>query len=123
MFKSFKKRIFGIHEPSHLPKPLKQKPTNDSILCDCSECETEGLGFFETLPLKDGHFTSAQVHKCKKCGKIGGFPQSNLETAIKEGTPETQQALREVGVPVDEYLEKYCKKKDDELNPSRRDEQ
>lgn len=123
MFKGLRKKIFGASQVTWKEeRPFKPK-LSDSVLCDCKECQITGIGFFETLPLKDGHWTSAQVSRCNNCGKINGFPQSNLETAIKEGTPETQQALREAGVPVDEYLEKYCKKKNDELNPSRRDEQ
>ena len=122
MFKGLRKKIFGASQVTWKGEEPSKPKSSDSVLCDCKECQITGIGFFETLPLRSGHWTSAQVHRCNKCGKIGGFPQDNLKTAIIEGTPETQQALREAGVPVDEYLAKYCKKKDEELNPSRREE-
>jgi hypothetical protein len=95
-----------------------------TILCDCSDCKIESKGFFETLPLENGHWTSCSVHKCKDCGRMGGFPQTNLEDSILHGTLETKQALRDAGIPVDEFITEFKKKHpitDEQLNPSRRE--
>jgi hypothetical protein len=105
------------------------KPTismNEHILCDCSDCQIESRGLFESLPLENGHWTSCSIHKCKDCGRMGGFPQENLEDAIVHGTPETKEALRGAGIPIDEFIIEFNKKHqitDEKLNPSRRDEE
>jgi hypothetical protein len=97
-----------------------RKETLKTVLCDCEGSEIENTKFFGNLPLEDGQRTACEVFRCKRCGRIGGFPKANLEDAIKNGTPETKEALRMVGVPVDQYLLALTKKEDKEVNPSRR---
>jgi hypothetical protein len=123
LWNKWKKKLFG--SDSKFPVPIPIVKIAKSIFCNCSDCEIQELGLFENLPLDNGHWTSCGVHKCKNCKRIGGFPQSNLELAITSGTQETKEALRRIGVPVDEYLTEFNKKNiksNNQLNPSRRDE-
>jgi hypothetical protein len=58
--------------------------------------ETILIGNLDHVPLKDGHHTSFLLLKCCKCGGMTSFPDENLELALKEGTPEMKQQLREL---------------------------
>lgn len=123
MWKNLRKKILEIHVQPQVSTPFIQ-PVK-SILCDCISCKVENSMLFETLPFEDGHWTSCTVHRCKDCGRMGGFPRENLINAIEYGTPETKQALRDVGIPVDEVIASLSKKErtDMQLNPSRRDDE
>jgi hypothetical protein len=98
---------------------------HDYVLCDCVDCTIESKGLFEYLPLENGQWTSCTVHRCRACGRMGGFPLENLEKAIMYGTSQTKQVLRDAGIRVDEFNLRIWKKNeilDEHLNPSRRDE-
>lgn len=96
------------------------KITKGSQFCECETCSIKTLGLFGHAVLKSGHHTSFVLHQCLKCGKIGGFPQSNLELALKEGTIETLNELRKAGINVKEYLKTIEKERIRKLNPSKR---
>lgn len=123
MWKNLRKKISEIHVQPRVNTPFIQPV--ESILCDCTDCKVENSMLFETLPFEDGHWTSCTVHRCKDCGRMGGFPIENLISAIEYGTPETRQILRDVGIPVDEVIASLGKKErtDMQLNPSRRDDE
>lgn len=62
-------------------------------------CKCEGPRLFEQIgswngcPLEGGGHTQFYVEKCLDCGGICGFPQSNFDLALKEGTEETKSTL------------------------------
>lgn len=50
-----------------------------------------------TLGLIGGKHTQFVVLKCNKCGDMSGFPNDNLILAIKNGTEDTKEKLRQLG--------------------------
>lgn len=52
------------------------------------------LPTLDHVPLKDGHHTSFMLMRCKTCGGMVPFPQSNYDLAIREGTPAIKDQLR-----------------------------
>ena len=66
-----------------------------SITSDtCSHTGVDLLGHLDHVPLHDGHYTSFMLMKCTGCGGMVGFPQSNLDLALLEGTQEVKYQLR-----------------------------
>lgn len=58
----------------------------------CEHKSVRTLGNLEHLMLQDGHHTDFVVMQCE-CGRFIAFPDSNLQLAINEGTPETLRRL------------------------------
>jgi len=70
--------------------------TNVGKLCECSgEIEMLNTKEAKDFPLAGGYHTAFLVGECSLCGGLAGFPHSNLEIAIKEGTEEGKRVLRE----------------------------
>jgi len=66
------------------------------MLCSCDYPNyIEEIGYWDGCPLEGGH-TAFAVNKCKNCGGVSGFPQYNFELALKEGTRETKEKLRQI---------------------------
>ena len=59
----------------------------------------ESIGFYSVAMLADGCHTSFRLLRCV-CGAVIGLPQHNLELAMKDGTAETKDKLRELGVGI-----------------------
>jgi len=106
----------------NLFKKLKKQnaPKDENVFCECKECYVKDLGFMEAAPLRDGHWTSFSIHKCKSCGKIRGFPHDNLMIALKEGTKETLDELEKAGVPVKAFREDCERDEEMNIDPSER---
>lgn len=66
-------------------------------ICKCLETKSshkvERVFHFDRYVLEGGGFTSFMVFQCCDCGAFGGFPPSNFEIALKEGTAETKTML------------------------------
>jgi len=54
------------------------------------------IGNWEHCPLADGGHTEFSTNKCSECGGLYGFPDSNLQLALDEGTPQTKETLRKI---------------------------
>ena len=66
-------------------------------LCNCNNPKwVKEIGSWDGCPLVGGAHTQFIVNECKNCGGISGFPQSNFELALKNGTPATRKKLEEV---------------------------
>ena len=65
-------------------------------LCKCETHKVKEIGWWEHCPLKGNGHTEFAVKKCLDCEGVCGFPQSNFELALKEGTVETIQTLRKI---------------------------
>ena len=64
------------------------------MLCKCDSGNgVEQIGKWDGCPLDGGGHTAFIVERCLNCGGVCGFPQSNFELALKDGTPETKQKL------------------------------
>lgn len=62
--------------------------------CVCTHSrKVQHLGEWEVCPLVGGNHTSFMLERCYDCGKICGFPDSNLEIALQYGTDETRAKL------------------------------
>lgn len=73
----------------------KVKP-NVGKLCECpGDIQMMNTREAEYFPLNGGYHTDFLVGECKHCGGLAGFPHSNLELAIKEGTEEGKRILQE----------------------------
>lgn len=55
----------------------------------------------EYFPLKSGHHTSFVLGRCGHCKGFAGFPQYNLDLALKEGTDEAISQLKNVGLDLE----------------------
>lgn len=77
-------------------KKKVQTKTNAGKLCECSgEIEMLNTKEVEYFPLVGGYHTAFLVGKCSLCDGLAGFPHSNLEIAVEEGTEEGKRILRE----------------------------
>lgn len=66
-------------------------------LCKCDlPKQIKQIGSWDGCPLEGDAHTQFFVEKCKGCGGICGFPQSNFDLALKDGTPETKKKLAEI---------------------------
>jgi len=102
----------------HLIKQKPMSPAADPVIqttCDHIGCKVEQAGFMECAPLRDGHWTQFMLLKCTRCGKIYGFPDDNLKSAIENGTEECLEELKRAGVQIPE------KETNESINPSRRE--
>lgn len=61
---------------------------------NCTHIGVRRLNTLDHVPLRNGHHTSFIVMKCTRCGGMVGFPSSNLELALREGTPQVKDQLR-----------------------------
>lgn len=66
-------------------------------MCRCLETKSshvvERVFHFDRYVLERGAFTSFSVFKCFDCSGYFGFPQNNLEIALKHGSSETKTML------------------------------
>lgn len=66
-------------------------------MCRCLETKSshcvERVFHFNRYVLEGGAFTSFSVFKCLDCLGYFGFPQNNLEVALKYGASETKTML------------------------------
>ena len=59
------------------------------------------------VPLVGGGHTKYVILRCGECGNMSGFPSDNLEMAIKDGTDETKEKLKELGLMKSWKIEEY----------------
>ncbi len=52
------------------------------------------------VPLVGGRHTRFVMLKCSECGNMSGFPSSNMEMAIKDGTDQIKEKLKELGFEI-----------------------
>lgn len=65
--------------------------------CKCShDRKVTELGFWEHCPLEHGCHTEFFIQRCEACGKIHGFPDTNLSIALEKGTSEVKAKLNEI---------------------------
>ena len=68
-------------------------------LCECaigdSGLRTDVLAKFGCMPLEDGGHTAFMLLRCKRCGKIRGFPEENLALFLQDGEPSVIRGLEE----------------------------
>jgi len=66
-------------------------------LCKCElQKHTDEIGYWDGCPLEGFAHTSFAVEQCRGCGGICGFPQSNFELALTNGTVKTKEKLNEI---------------------------
>ena len=65
-------------------------------LCECKNCHTKELGFWEKVALKDGRHTMFTLYKCLDCRGVLGFPQFNFNLALSNGTDDTKEILNKI---------------------------
>lgn len=68
----------------------------DGSKCDHSYDTVQEIA----LSLVEGRHTRLVILKCNKCGNMSGFPSNNLVIAIKYGTEETKEKLRQFGFEI-----------------------
>lgn len=67
------------------------------MLCGCRPPKyVETIGSWDGCPLEGSAHTQFIVQRCKGCGGICGFPQSNFDLALAKGTPEAQKKIAEI---------------------------
>lgn len=72
-------------------------------LCNCkiskrwafTKNKVTQIGNWDGCPLDDGH-TNFMVFRCSRCKGIIGFPATNLNLALENGTLETKKKLAEI---------------------------
>lgn len=68
--------------------------------CKCTGSrKTVNLGKWDRCELEEGRHTQFFLERCKVCDGLCGFPQTNFELALEEGTVETKKLLKEMAVP------------------------
>jgi len=66
-------------------------------LCKCElPKQVRIIGFWDACALEGKAHTNFCIKRCEGCGGICGFPQTNFEIALKDGTPETKKKLAEI---------------------------
>ncbi len=74
----------------------KQVKPNIGCLCDCKgDIQMMNTKEAEYFPLNGGYHTAFLVGECEHCGGLAGFPHSNLELAVQDGTEEGKKILQE----------------------------
>jgi len=90
---SYDEEMMNAHEAlSSTPAPDQFVEKVGRCTCEISRGVTN-LWFWEVFPLKGGGHTSFGLHRCDNCGKVSGFPDSNLDIALECGTEEAKAAL------------------------------
>ena len=65
--------------------------------CACTQNRTvKQIGYWEHCPLEGGGHTAFYLQRCCDCEKVCGFPDSNLDIALIQGTAATKAKLREI---------------------------
>lgn len=84
-------------------RSLKEiKKTNTGELCDCTgDILIENMKQCEYFPLISGHHTSFMIGTCESCHGFSAFPSDNLQLALKEGTEDSINILKELGLTID----------------------
>ena len=66
-------------------------------LCKCAESRGfKEIGFWDHCPLEGGGHTQFKVNRCVACGGVSGFPDTNMEIALNEGTILTKYKLAKI---------------------------